>query len=67
MAESEGEITYQQFTIILQRRFSARFITARDVQSLGRFYWSIMSNEFKEIAIQEHGRQTFWSFAQFIK
>jgi len=30
MAESEGEITYQQFTIVLQRRLAARFITARD-------------------------------------
>jgi len=33
---------------------------------MGRYFWGLLSEEFKE-AKARHGRNTFWSFAQFLK
>jgi len=34
---------------------------------MGRFFWGLLTEEFKEEAKEKHGRTAFWSFAQFLK
>jgi len=64
---SQGELTYHKFIIKLQAKVASRFINGHDTQLLGRYFWGLLSEEFKEEAKATHGRNTFWSFAQFMK
>ena len=62
-----GEIAFEQFLINLQQRVSTRYVTCRDVQNIGSFFWSLLKDEFKEEKREETGRNAFWVVAQSIK
>lgn len=64
---TEGEIAFKQFLLKLQQRVSAQYVTCRDVQNIGKFFWSLLKEEFKEEKREEHGRNAFWIVALLIK
>jgi len=64
---SQGETTYNQFIVKLHSKVSSRFIHGHDVQHMGRFFWGLLTDEFKEEAKEKHGRNAFWSFYKFLK
>jgi hypothetical protein len=64
---SNGELVFKQTIVKLARKASTRFITGYDTQSIGRFFWPFMTNEYKADLKAEQGRQAFWFFAQSIK
>jgi hypothetical protein len=64
---SQGEIIFQQFIGKIQQKVSTRFMTARDAQSIGKFFWPLLSQKFKQELKIVHGRNAFWDFAQYLK
>jgi len=64
---SQGELVFRQLVVKLSQRVSTRYITGHEVQKICKFFWPLLSEDFKTGARGEHGRQAFWGFAQFLK
>ena len=64
---SQGEIVYKQAVVKLVEKIAMRFITGHETQSIGRFFWSLLCEEYKDVLKEEKGRQAFWYFAQNVK
>lgn len=64
---SQGELSYHHFIIKLIQKANSRYISVKDIQSIGTCFWGLMSDEFKQNRKQDEKRNAFWNFALFIK
>jgi hypothetical protein len=64
---SQGELSYHHFIIKLVEKAKSRYISVKDVQKIGTFFWGVLSEEFKHSRKEEEGRNAFWNFAIAIK
>lgn len=64
---SPGEIAYHHFIMRIVEKGSSRYISVHDVQSMGSYFWGLMSEDFKQISKNEKRRKAFWNFAQTLK
>jgi hypothetical protein len=62
-----GELAFQQFVAKLQIKSGTRYINGHDVQSIGKFFWALMNEQYKQEKREEQGRNSFWTFAQSLK
>jgi len=64
---SNGELIYTKIVTAMAEKASTRFITGRDTQRIGRYFWSMLNEDFKQQQKQEHGKEAFWQFALQLK
>lgn len=60
---TNGERTYQNFIYkLIERADSYPSINIRLVEHIGNFFWPLMSQEYKDSIVSEHGNK-FWAFS----
>jgi len=63
----DGKQIFDQFIGKLHTIISSHFLTNQDVQQLGKFFWRLLSDDFKSSARDEYGKNSFWSFSLYLK
>ena len=64
---SQGEIIFKEIVARLSEKATSRFITGRDTQKIGRYFWAMVTEEFKQQQRTEYGKEAFWQFALLVK
>jgi len=64
---TNGEIIYIKLVAALAEKVSTRFITGRETQKIGRYFWPLLNDECVQKQKQDHGKDAFWQFALQLK
>jgi len=64
---SSGQVMFSNIVAGLAEKAGTKFINGHDTQQLGRYIWSMISDDMKEKLRDQNGKEAFWQFASHFK